>query len=628
MNQKNSETQTPIPSKAETRQLLEILIHSLYTDREVFLRELISNASDALTRLNYEMLTSRDIQNPELELGIWITADPDTKTLTIRDTGIGMNAAELSENLGTIAHSGARAFLEAAKSETAKLEDIIGQFGVGFYSAFMVAEWIQVISRSYKPDEKAAVWFSTGSDTFTVSQSEKDERGSEVTLRLKDEFVEYCQIDRIKAVIKRHSDFVPFPIYVGEKLEQANQLTALWRQQPRQVQEEQYLEYYRQLTLEFEPPLTWLHLNVDAPVQVYALLFVPASAEPGILSTRKSDGLHLYSRKVMIQEYCKDLLPEYLRFMAGVVDSEDLPLNVSRETIQSTRTMEQLKKLLTSKLLDHFETLSKDKQDAYTKFWINYGRYLKEGIANPAENSEPILPLLRFHSMKHAQEWISFDQYLENVPDQDVIYYLLSDNETAAVRSPHLEAFRQRGIDVLFLTDPIDSFVLLNLAEYKSHKLANAATSDLPASKGNADVTNEPKTPATTPQSDAILNRFRTTLGDKISEARISNRLVESPIRLTQPKDGPSAEIQRVYRLLQKDLETPKPVVEINLNHPIIQALAELAEENPISALIIDQVFANAQIMEGLPVEPAGMIDRVQQIMLKALKEGNKVHDE
>ena len=628
MDRNNSVNLPPIPFKAETRQLLEILIHSLYTDREVFLRELISNASDALTRLNFQMLTSRDILNPELELGVWITADPDAKTLTIRDTGIGMTAAELSENLGTIAHSGARAFLEAAQAGTAKMEDIIGQFGVGFYSAFMVADWIQVTSRSYKPEEQAAVWFSTGSDTFTVGPGEKNDRGSEVTLRLKDEFAEYCQMDRIRAVIKRHSDFVPFPVYLGEKQEQANQLTALWRQQPRQVQEEQYQEYYRQLTLEFEPPLSWMHLSVDAPVQVYALLFVPASAEPGILSTRKSDGLHLYSRKVMIQEYCKDLLPEYLRFIAGVVDSEDLPLNVSREAIQSTRTMEQLKKLLTSKLIDHFGTLSKDKQDVYTKFWINYGRFLKEGIANPAENSEPILPLLRFHSMKQTQAWISFDQYLENAPDQDAIYYLLSDNETAAIRSPHLDAFRQRGIDVLFLTDPIDSFVLLNLAEYKSHKLANVATTDLPASKSNTDTPDESKAPATTAQTDAILNRFRTTLGDKISEARISDRLVESPVRLTQPKDGPSAEIQRVYRLLQKDLESPKPVVEINLNHPIIQALKVLEEEDPISTLIIEQVFANAQIMEGMPVEPAGMIDRVQQIMLKALKDKDEVQDE
>lgn len=617
----NPNNPSPIPFKAETRQLLEILIHSLYTEREVFLRELISNASDALTRLNFEMLTRRDILDPEAELAIWITADPEAKTLTIRDTGLGMTAEELTENLGTIAHSGARAFLEAARSGSAKMEDIIGQFGVGFYSAFMVADWIRVTSRSFRPEASAAVWYSTGSDTFTISPGDQAERGTEVTLRLKDEYVEYCQENRIQQIVKRHSNFVPFPIYVGANQQQANQQTALWRQQPRQVQEEQYQEYYRQLTLEFDPPLSWLHLSVDAPVQVYALLYVPAAAEPGILSTRKTDGLRLYARKVLIQEYSKDLLPEYLRFMAGVVDSEDLPLNVSRESVQSSRTMGQLKKLLTSKLLEHFGALAANQPDVYTKFWQAFGRFLKEGIATPNENYEPLLPLLRFHSLNHPQEWISFDQYLEAAANgQEQIYYLLGDSESAVLHSPHLEAFRARGIDVLILADPIDSFALLNLTQYKEHPLANAASAELPAAPDQAAKTGEPEQTGDATQSDAILQRFKTVLGERISDARLSDRLVESPARLTQPKDGPSAEIQRVYRLLQKDIEAPKPVLEINPTHPIIQALSALGEEDPSAALLIEQVFTNAQIMEGLPVESAQMVDRIQQIILRALK--------
>lgn len=621
MTDANPNNPSPIPFKAETRQLLDILIHSIYTEREVFLRELISNAADALTRLNFEMLTQREVLNPELELGIWITADPTAKTLTLRDTGIGMTADELTENLGTIAHSGARAFLEAAQAGSTKMEDIIGQFGVGFYSAFMVADWIRVTSRSYRPDAAAAVWYSTGSDTFTVGPVEKAERGTEVTLRLKDEFIEFCQESRIQQVVKRHSDYVPFPIYLGESKEQANQQTALWRQQPRQVQEQQYQDYYRQLTLEFEPPLTWMHLSIDAPVQVYALLYVPASLEPGILSTRKSDGLRLYARKVLIQEYSKDLLPEHLRFMAGVVDSEDIPLNVSRETVQSTRTMGQLKKVLTSKLLDHFSLLAKDQPDAYAKFWSVYGRFLKEGIATPNENSEPILPLLRFHSLSHPQEWISFDQYLENVTaGQDSIYYLLGDSETAALRSPHLEAFRARGIDVLILTDPIDSFALLNLSQYKDHPLANVATADLPVRAEQTDQPEQAEKPAASPQSDAILQHFKAVLGERISDARLSDRLVESPVRLVQPKEAPSAEIQRVYRLLQKELDAPQPVIEINPNHAIIQALSVLKEDDPSAAIIIEQIFSNAQIMEGLPVDSSQMVDRIQQIILKALK--------
>lgn len=618
MNDKNP---TPIPFKAETHQLLEILIHSLYSEREVFLRELISNSSDALTRLNFEMLTQREILNPELELGIWITGDPEAKTLTIRDTGIGMTAEELAENLGTIAHSGARAFLEAARSGETKVDDIIGQFGVGFYSAFMVADWIRVTSRSYQPDSSAAVWYSTGSDTFTVSPAEKEERGTEVTLRLKDEYTEYCQKSRIQQVVKRHSDFVPFPVYVGKEPQQANQQTALWRQQPRLVKDEQYQEYYRQLTLEFDPPLTWLHLSIDAPVQVYALMYVPASPEPGILSTRKSDGLRLYARKVLIQEYCKDLLPEYLRFMAGVVDSEDLPLNVSRESVQSSRTMGQLKKLLTSKVLDHLGVLANDNLDTYTKFWEVFGRFLKEGIATPNENTEPILPLLRFHSMNHPQDWISFDQYLETAhDDQKEIYYLLGDNETAALHSPHLEAFRARGIDVLILTEPIDPFAILNLPQYKDHPLSNAATADLPAALDKIDSEDRPEAAGDMATSDVILQRFKAVLGDRISDARMSDRLVESPVRLAQSKDGPSAEIQRVYRMLQKDIEIPNPVLEINPNHSIIKALGGMDADNPAAALIIEQIFVNAQIMEGMPVEPSQMVDRIQKIIMKAIK--------
>ncbi len=621
MNDSTSISSNPIAFKAETRQLLEILIHSLYTEREVFLRELISNASDALTRLNFEMLTEREIANLDLELGIWITADPEQKTLTIRDTGIGMNAEELSENLGTIAHSGARAFLEAARSGAARVDDIIGQFGVGFYSAFMVADWIQVASRSYRLDTAPAVWFSTGSDTYTLSTGGKQERGTEITLRLKDEYVEFCQESRLRQIIKRHSDFVPFPIYLGEAKEQANQQTALWRRQPREVESEQYQDYYRQLTMEFDPPLTWLHLSVDAPVQMYALLYAPSSSEPGILSTRKNSGLRLYARKILIQEYCKELLPEYLRFMVGVVDSEDLPLNVSRESVQSTRTMAQLKKLLTSKVLDHLAGLAKDNIDNYTKFWIEFGQFLKEGIAIPDENHDPILPLLRFHSMKHPQEWISLDQYLETLADEkEPIYYLLADHETAALRSPHLEAFRERGLDVLLLTDPIDPFAVLNLPEYKSHKLVNAADADLPV-EGKSSQAEHPEEQTTPENTSVLVERFKSVLGDRISAARLSNRLVESPVRLVRPKDGPSEELQRVYRMLQKDLHTPNPILEVNAGHPIIQALAALPAEDPNLPVLIEQIFTNAQILEGMPVDPSQMVDRIQKIILQSLKQ-------
>jgi len=384
----------PVAFKAETRQLLNILIHSLYTEREVFLRELISNASDALTRASYTMLTNHDVVDPAAELGIWITADAEKHTLTIRDSGIGMTAEELVDNLGTIAHSGASAFLAAADKVDGdnKLSDIIGQFGVGFYSAFMVADSIRVVSRSANKDAQAVAWVSTGNDTYTLEAAEKNERGTEITIQLKDDAEEFSQDYRIRQIIKKHSDYIPYPIYVGEKNEQANKQAAVWRQQPRQVDAKDYVDFYHQMTLDSEAPLTHTHMATDAPVQMYALLYIPASPERTFFSLRKQDGLNLYARKVLIQEYCTDLLPEYLRFVQGVVDSEDLPLNVSRESVSSNRVMSQLKKLVTNKVIDTLKTLGKDKPDEYEKFWNGLRESQKQflvtdnfELARPAE---------------------------------------------------------------------------------------------------------------------------------------------------------------------------------------------------------------------------------------------------
>ncbi len=311
---------TPISFKAETRQLLDILIHSLYTEREIFLRELVSNASDALTRMDFELLTNREVLDPDTPLSIRILPDAEANTLTIQDTGIGMTAEELVDDLGTIARSGAREFLKAAQSSGKNVSDLIGQFGVGFYSAFMVAEWIRVTSRSYRKDAQAATWYCTGEDTFTVEPAEKATRGTEVVIKLKEDAKEFTEEQALHEIIRKHSDFVPFPIYLGDKDEQANRQTAIWRQQPREVEQKDYDEFYQQLTLDFEPPLAHAHMVVDAPVQMYALLYFPSKAERSPFALRKEDGLKLYARKVLIQEYNRDLLPEYLWFVQGVVD--------------------------------------------------------------------------------------------------------------------------------------------------------------------------------------------------------------------------------------------------------------------------------------------------------------------
>jgi molecular chaperone HtpG len=331
--------------KAETQQLLNILIHSLYKDREVFLRELLSNASDALNRLRFEMLTERQILDPGVELSIHINVDKEARRLTIQDTGLGMTRDEVIENLGTIAQSGARKFIEATKDKQGDFSQVIGQFGVGFYSVFMVAEWVKVTSRSYKPHAKAVCWYATGEDSYQISPTEKNDRGTRIEIKVKEDAVEFLEENRIKQIIQKHSDYINFPIFLGDAKEPVNKQTSLWRTQKKDITEEQYNQFYQQTTLDYEEPLLHIHMITDVPVQLYALLYIPHNAERGVFSLRREDGLKLYSRNILIDEYNKDLLPEYLSFVQGVVDSEDLPLNVSRETIQSTGLMAKLRKL-------------------------------------------------------------------------------------------------------------------------------------------------------------------------------------------------------------------------------------------------------------------------------------------
>jgi molecular chaperone HtpG len=616
-----SEAQGSIPFKAETRQLLDILIHSLYTEREIFLRELISNASDALTRMRFVMLTDRDVLDPDAELAITITSDPAAGTLTICDTGVGMTADELVEDLGTIAHSGARAFISAAKESAKNVSDMIGQFGVGFYSAFMVAEWIRVTSRSYLSDTSAASWFCSGNDTFTVEPAQKIDRGTKIEIKLTEDAAEFAKESRLQEVIKRHSDFISFPIYLGEKKEQANKQTAVWRQAPRKVEKKDYDEFYHQLTLDFSPPLTYIHLSVDAPVQMYAILYVPAKSERNMFSIRKEDGLKLYSCNVLIQDYCKEVLPEYYRFIQGVVDTEDLPLNVSRETIQANRIMVNLKSLITSKITSALDKLAKDEPEVFSNFWEEFGRYIKEGVAVEQTEPESLYPLLRFHTTSLSDQWTSLDDYLSRIkPDQKEIYYILGDDERSVIYSPHLDILKKHELEVLLLTDPIDPFMVVRLAKYKDHTLVNVASPDLklPATEKKTEA--EP-TPALDPNEwIALIERFKSELGNKVVDVRMTDRLSDSPARLVDPEGVPNQEMQRVYRLLKEDFETPKKVLELNPQHAILVQLNSLPSEAELGHLIIEQIYENALLIEGLHPDPAGMIERIQKIIEAAIK--------
>ncbi|MGD9091985.1 MAG: molecular chaperone HtpG [Anaerolineales bacterium] len=616
-----SEEKQAIAFKAETKQLLNILIHSLYTEREIFLRELVSNASDALTRIEFETLTNRDILDPEAELSIRIIQNKEENTITITDTGIGMTADELIENLGTIAQSGARSFVEAASDGSHTLEDVIGQFGVGFYSAFMVAEWIRVTSRSYKPDAEAATWYSDGSDSFTVEPDNNTERGTSVIVKLKEDAGEYLEEYRLREIIKKHSDFIAYPIYIGDGEEQVNRQTAIWRQQPREVGEKEYEDFYKQLTLDFEEPLTHAHMVVDAPVQMYALLYIPANPERNIFSLRKEDGVKLYSRKVMIQEYCKDLLPEYLGFVEGVVDSEDIPLNVSRESVQANKIMVNLKKLVTNKILDTLKLMSKEDSDSYSRFWEVYARYLKQGVAIEQDDPEKLYPLLRFHSTTHPAEWSSLEEYVQRMqPEQDDIYYIMGDDDKSVLYSPHLDIVKDHAYEVLLLTDPVDAFMLARLNQYGDYKLINVASADLDISKEDTDAGEDEDGSQAEETYRNLVDRFRKLLGERVSDVRTTDRLSNSPARLVDPEGAPNQELQRVYRLLDKEFEIPKKVLEINPQHPIIIGISELPEDDDLERLLIEQIFEDALLIEGLHPDPAGMITRIQELMRATLR--------
>jgi len=613
-------TPAPISFKAETRQLLDILIHSLYTEREIFLRELISNASDALTRMSFELLTNRDVLDPDAPLEIRLTADSDAHTLTISDTGVGMTADELVTNLGTIARSGAREFLQVAKQDGKSLADLIGQFGVGFYSVFMAAEWVRVVSRSYHSDAQAAAWYCTGADTFTIEPAEKAGRGTEIIIKLKEDAKEFAQEYRLREIVRKHSDFIPYPIFIGKSEEQANRQTALWRQNPRQVEAKDYDEFYQQLTLDFEPPLVHTHMSVDAPVQMYALLYIPAKPERTMFSLRKEDGLKLYARKVLIQEYNRDLLPEYLQFVQGVVDSEDLPLNVSRESVQANRLMVNLKKLVTTKVLDTLKKLAKDDPEKYGKFWEAYARYIKQGVAIEQNEVEGLYPLLRYHTTAQPEHWSSLDDYLAAMkPDQPAIYYILGDDDRSALYSPHLDVVRHYDYLVLLMTDPVDAFVLTRLKEYKGKTLTNVATAPLQLPEEVRKAADEAQPPLAEQDHAALIERFKAQLGERVADVRMTDRLSDSPARLVDPEGTPTQEMQRVYRMLNRDFEIPKKVLELNPRHAILIRLAALPADNPLAPVVIEQVFEDALLIEGLHPDPASMISRIQKIIEAAL---------
>lgn len=615
--------------RAEIQHLLHILVHSLYTEREIFLRELISNASDALSRVQFEMLTNQNVLDLDAELAVHISFDADARTLTVSDSGIGMTAAEMVENLGTIAHSGAAAFLKQLAQEKRPLTDVIGRFGVGFYAAFMVADHIQVISRSYRPEAEAAQWSSAGDNQYTVSLATRSTRGADVILHLKEDAAEFLTAWRLEQIIKKHSDFVAFPIYVQDKV--ANQRTALWRRAPREVADEAYDTFYQQLTLDFEKPLLHLHYVADAPVDIHAVLFIPRTREKGMLSLRKDYGLKLYSSHVLIQEYSKDLLPNHFRFVEGVLDSEDIPLNVSRETVQNNRLLGQIQKALTARLVKELGSLASEKPDDYRTFWQQFGGFIKEGVATDPTSKESLLPLLRFHSTQAAgaDEWVALSDYVQRMrPDQKAIYYILGEDLTSVQRSPHLDPLRQAGFEVLTLVETIDNFMMVALREFDGKPFMNvdSADLDLPA-PADQPAEAAPESIAE-PDFNRLVDRCVAALGERVQEVRASKALSSSPCRLVSPDGAINQEMQRVYKLLDQPFEAPKKILELNRSHPLVQDLAYLVAHDrqaELVALEIEQLYESALLQEGIHPNPAAMVAGIQALLGQAAHAARQV---
>lgn len=608
--------------KTEIKQLLDIITHSLYTSREVFLRELVSNASDALDKLRFEQARSTDIKDPDLELSIAITADKDKKILTITDTGIGMTREELIRNIGTIAHSGSAEFIRQAMADKENSSNIIGRFGVGFYSVFMAADKVTIRTRSFRPDAKTVEWVSDGLGTYTIAELEDDApRGTAITVQLKEDAAEFADKNQITSIIKKHSNFISFPILVQE--EKVNTVPALWRENKFSITPEQYKEFYTFLTYDHEAPLDTLHMSVDAPVQFSALAFVPPHSADTFGFDRDNYGLDLYVRRVLIQTKNKDLIPEYLGFMRGVVDTEDLPLNISRETLQENLLIRKIASTLTKQILGHLKKLGQDK-DRYAAFWKEHSKRFKLGYMDFA-NQEAFGELLRFNSSRHDGKdgLISLDEYIETAKDgQKDIYYISGPSREAIEQNPHLEIFRTKGLEVLYLYEPIDEFVMDSLRKFKDFEFRSTENADIESLEKFADAgENAPKSQELSDEEakdmDRFLKRVREILGDRITEARVSKRLSQSPSCLVSP-DGATSQMHKIMQLVTKDTSIPKKVFEINQDHALIRNLLAVFgkdEKDPFVTSVIEQLYESALLMDGYLSDPHKMVARLNRLM-------------
>jgi len=603
--------------QAEIKQLLDIVIHSLYTEKEIFVRELVSNASDAIEKLRHLQITEKDnIADADRALEVNLTTDDTAKTLTITDAGLGMTRAELIENLGTIAHSGSKAFLKALSEGGQKNSNLIGQFGVGFYSAFMVAKTVKVYSRSWKKDEPAHVWTSDGSGSYEVEEVEGQERGTKIVIELKDDAHEFATEGRVKEILERYSAFVSFPVNLNGK--HINTVQALWLRSKSEITDEEYTAFYKFQAHAYDEPRLRLHFSADAPLQINALLFVPKDNTEKFGMARLEPAVSLYCRKVLIDSKPKDLLPEWLRFMKGVVDSEDLPLNISRETMQDRALIEKLNKVITKRFIKFLSEEAKNRADAYNEFYAEFGIFLKEGAALDYTHKDELVKLLRFESsLTEKGKTTSLADYVTRMgADQKEIYFLLGPSRAAIEAGPYLEGFKARNLEVLFCYESVDEYVMNNVREFDGKKLIAADHADVKL----ADAPKPPAAEGDLSEADAksLAEWLKTTLGDRVEEVKASDRLVDSPALAVNADKFMSPQMRRMMKAMNKDgADAPVKVnLEINPRHAVIKHLAAAKTSSPEkAALIAEQILDNSLISAGLFEDPSKMVARLYKLL-------------
>ena len=609
-------TRETLGFQAEVKQLLDLMIHSLYSNKEIFLRELISNAADAADKLRFAALANNALYESEPELKVRIAVDKAARTITVSDNGIGMSRAEVIQNIGIIAKSGTREFFQQLTGDQAKDARLIGQFGVGFYSAFIVSDRVTLVTRrAGLPAIEAVRWecdMEKAAGQYSIEPTEKPGRGTDVILHLREGEDELLDEYRLKAIIRKYSDHIAIPIVMGD--EAINQASALWARPKQEIKEEQYIEFYKHIAHDFEAPLAWTHNRVEGRQEYIQLLYIPAQAPYDLWDRQQRHGLKLYVRRVFIMDDAQQLLPPYLRFVRGVVDSNDLPLNISRELLQQSRDVDAIRAGCTKRVLDLLDELATNQQEKYATFWQEFGRVLKEGIGEDAANRERLARLLRFSST-HAdseEQAVSLADYVGRMkPRQDKIYYVTAETYLAARNSPHLEMFRKRGVEVLLLFDRVDEWLVANLAEYEGKRLASVARGDVDLS---AIEGTEKEPDWQVGEHKELLKALKSALGDKVKDVRLSRRLTESPSCLVADERDIGGNLARILRSAGQKVPAAAPILEINPTHAIVTRLKpDDARFADWAALLYDQ----ALLAEGGQLDdPAGYVKRANSLML------------